>query len=906
MSSFTKSFVKKTKKGNLLNIVREHYTRDDIGNGIGTVLETNCPCYIIPDTNVVLHQITFLESPLITNVIILQTVLNETKNQNQSLYSRLRSLIQNEKKHFYVFSNEHHKDTYVEKKENETINDRNDRAIRVASEWYSKNVSNEIPVYLITNDKDNLKKAKLDNIKVKTIFEYVNELKDHPELADLIKKEEVIDKDSKMSKFNYESHKDIKEIMNGIKDGKYFQGNLITKRENSQEGKVEIKSKNYDIVLIQGYENMNRSIDGDIVAIEILPKEKWKSSSLTIISRENEDKTEENKKIEEKYSKTSEKPCGKVIGIIKRNWRTYCGSIDENSTPERVYFLPIDKRIPKIKIQTKQYQELIGKRISVVIDSWDINSRYPQGHYTGIIGNIGDPNTESKVILLEYDIPHYEFPKSVLECLPPDDWKITEEMIKERKDFRKINIFSIDPPGCKDIDDALHCIELKNGNFQIGVHIADVSFFVKEGTALDQEAIKRATTSYLVDRRIDMLPKFLTETLCSLNPNVERLAFSVLCEINSKGEILSTEFYKSIILSKCAFTYQHAQLVIDGKKESKYLKDLKNLNKVAKLLKEKRIEKGALHLASNQVKFDIDTETLNPTDVEIYEQYETNSLVEEFMLLANIQVAKRILEGFSTSACLRRHPTPNLTKFDPLLKSLKTVNKELKVESSKQLKESLDNCILKEDPYFNTIVRMLTTRCMEQAVYFASGDISKEEYFHYGLATEIYTHFTSPIRRYPDILVHRQLGACIGVYSNSETITNKDKMREILNISNKQHTAAQYAQRSSVDLYTNIYFKDKKVIEDAYIIKTGPNAIITLIPRYGIEGIIYLDDFEFDIDKEMLKKEKIQLKIFDKIKVKIQVETKNNISKCVLSIYDEKRPLDEQFEEKIVKKRIKK
>lgn len=843
-----------------------------------------------------MHQITFLESPLITNVIILQTVLNETKNQNQALYSRLRSLISNEKKHFYVFSNEHHKDTYIEKKENETINDRNDRAIRVAANWYMKNVSNEIPVYLITNDRDNLKKALDENIKAKTIHEYVKEL-DNKELLDLIKKEEeeVGDKDSKMSKFGYEPHKEMKDLMNAIKDGKYFQGILITKRENATEGRIEAKSKDFDQILIQGYENMNRSIDGDIVVVELLPKEKWKSSSVAIITRENEE-NEEIQKLEEKYSKIStNKPCGKVVGIIKRNWRTYCGSIDENSTSDRIYFLPIDKRIPKIKIQSKQFNELVGKRISVVIDSWNINSRYPEGHYTGIIGNIGDPNTESKVILLEFDIPHYEFPKSVMECLPPDDWKITPEMIKERKDLRKVNIFSIDPPGCKDIDDALHCIELKNGNYQIGVHIADVSYFVKEGTALDQEAIKRATTTYLVDRRIDMLPKYLTETLCSLNPNVERLAFSVLCEMTPKGDIISTEYCKSVILSKCAFTYQHAQMVIDGKKESKYLKDLINLNKIAKMLKKKRDEKGALTLASNQVKFDIDTETLNPTDVEIYAMYETNSLVEEFMLLANILVAKRILEGFSSSACLRRHPSPNLTKFDPLLKSLRIVGKDLKVETSKQLKESLDQCKLEENEFFNTIVRMLTTRCMEQAIYFVSGDISKEEYFHYGLATEIYTHFTSPIRRYPDILVHRQLGACIGVYSNSEIITNKDKMREMLNISNKQHTSAQYAQRSSVDLYTNIFFKDKTVIEDAYIIKTSPNAIITLIPKYGIEGIIHLENYEYDIDKETLKNDQISLKIFDKINVKIQVEVKNNISKCVLSLYQEKRKLDQDL-----------
>jgi exosome complex exonuclease DIS3/RRP44 len=893
--SSSKVFIKKTKKGNLLNVVREHYLRDDISNGIGSVLESSASEFLIPDTNVILHQISCLESPLIKNVIILQTVLDEAKNQNISLYTRLRNLISDDSKHFFVFTNEHHRDTYIERKQDETMNDRNDRAIRVAAAWYMKLTNQQIPILLITNDKANLKKAQDEKINAKRIQDYVATIKDHPELMDLLHLEGDNEVENKSSKFMFRTHLPLNDLMMGIKNGKYFQSCLVSKRENCNEGRIMTNKKGFEVIYIQGYENMNRSIDGDIVAVELLPKSQWKkfhvdSEAPDMNSVEKADEVIEN---EEDVPATGTTPCGQVVGIIKRNWRVYCGSIDENAdeNSDRVFFIPMDRRIPRIKIHTKQTKELLTKRISVVIDVWNQNQRYPEGHYTGTIGDIGDPNVESKVILMEHNIPHYEFSKQVLDCLPPDDWKITKEMIKERKDLRSLNVFSIDPPGCKDIDDALHCLVLPNGNYQIGIHIADVTFYVLEGTALDEEAAKRATSTYLVDRRIDMLPKLLTETLCSLRSGVDRLAFSVLLELNDKAEILSREFCKSVIHSKSAFTYGEAQTVIDDPTSTNYRKELLNLNKIAKLLRQKRVDDGALNLASPAVKFDIDTETLNPTDVATYQLHETNSLVEEFMLLGNIEVSKRICKDFPKTACLRRHPAPNTVKFTPLLKSLATVHQKLDIDTSKRLATSLDQCEIEQDPYFNVIVRILTTRCMEQAVYFVSGDIEQDQYFHYGLATPYYTHFTSPIRRYADILVHRQLGACIGTYSKSEVITDRDKMRDLINKSNKQHTSAQYAQRSSIELYTNIYFKNKEVIEEAYVTRTAPDSVILLIPRYGIEAMVPLEKekYDYDVEKECLtnKSTSDSIRVFQKVKAKIFVHvSQHHRSKCVIEIIE--------------------
>ena len=621
------------------------------------------------------------------------------------------------------------------------MNDRNDRAIRVAAKWYMRIVSEGVPIFLITNDKDNLKKALKDEISAKTIKQYINELSTHPELISLLNEFETLPSDDgpivgKMNKNEilFEKHLPMDVLTSGIKTQIYHQGILRTRRNNLNEATITLTSskneelKDFDSILIKGFKNINRAIDGDLVVYEVFKKENWGTYNEKFVERGKETKEEEEEKIEKLEDRI---PTGKIVGILKRNWRCYCGSIEEdtkeNST--KVFFIPIDRKIPKIRFQTRQTKELMTKRLTVAIDTWDVNSKFPEGHYVKTIGDIGDPKTESEVILLENEIPHYEFPQKVLDCLPSNDWYITEEMIKERKDFRNLNICSIDPEGCRDIDDALHVKKLKNGNYQVGVHIADVSYFVKEGTPLDDEALNRATTTYLVDQRIDMLPKILTENICSLRSNVDRLAFSVLWEMKFDGTIVDVDFTKSVIRSKASLTYAQAQSMMDDKtNDTKIAQGIRMLNKFAKILKKKREDAGALSLASPQVKFGMDIETLNPTDVEIYQMHETNSLVEEFMLLANITVGKKIYEYFPTTAVLRRHPAPNVHRFDSLRKSLSTVGLDLNVNSSKELSESLDVCTIDGDDYFNIIVRILTTRCMQEALYFISADHSKEDF----------------------------------------------------------------------------------------------------------------------------------------------------------------------------------
>ena len=300
----------------------------------------------------------------------------------------------------------------------------------------------------------------------------------------------------------------------------------------------------------------------------------------------------------------------------------------------------------------------------------------------------------------------------------------------------------------------------------MGVHIADVTHYVTPDSWIDREAAHRCTTVYLVDRRTDMLPKLLTENLCSLRGNVDRLAFSVIWEVNPADfTIVKSRFGKSVIHSRAAMTYQMAQDRIDNQHDSTEVTlSLRRLLAFSKSLKIKRQQMGALTLASTQLKFKLDRkkkkndtnptqaqELTRPSDVSLYTLLPTNSMIEEFMLLANISVARKIVEHYPANGILRKHssPKPDMMKQFALL--LKGLGFTLDYGSNKSLAESLDRIQRKGDMFFNKMVRIKTTRCMNEAVYFCSADFDRSEYRHYGLAADIYTHFTSPIRRYADV-----------------------------------------------------------------------------------------------------------------------------------------------------------
>ncbi|XP_072478410.1 exosome complex exonuclease RRP44 [Notamacropus eugenii] len=915
----SKTFLKKTRAGGVLKIVREHYLRDDIGCGAsgcpeccraqdGPALEPRprapesslCPQphYLLPDTNVLLHQIDILEDPVIRNVIVLQTVLQEVRNRSAPVYKRIRDVTSDLSKHFYTFTNEHHRETYVEQEQGENANDRNDRAIRVAAKWYNEHMKkitadeNHPQVIFITNDIKNKEKAVEEGIPAYTCEEYIKSLTANPELVDRLACLSDERNEIESRKVIFPEHLPLSKLQQGIKSGAYLQGTFRASRENYLEATVWVhgdEEENREIIL-QGLRNLNRAIHEDIVAVEVLPKSQWVAPSSVVLQDEGqngddvEDEEEKENTLKTAINEKMLRPSGRVVGIIKRNWRPFCGMLSKSDIKEsrRHLFTPADRRIPRIRIETRQASSLEGQRIIVAIDGWPKNSRYPNGHFVKNIGAIGDKETETEVLLLEHDVPHQPFSQAVLSFLPKMPWNITEEDMKNREDLRHLCVCSVDPPKCTDIDDALHCRELENGNLEVGVHIADVSHFIRPGNALDEESAKRGTTVYLCEKRIDMVPELLSSNLCSLRSNVDRLAFSCIWEMNHNAEILKTRFTKSAINSKASLTYAEAQMRIDSATMNDDITtSLRGLNKLAKILKRRRIDAGALILSSPEVRFHVDSETHDPIDLQTKELRETNSMVEEFMLLANVSVAKKIHEEFSEHALLRKHPAPPPSNYEILVKAAKSKNLDFKTDSAKALADSLDQIESPDFPYLNTLFRILATRCMMQAVYFCSG--MDNDFHHYGLASPIYTHFTSPIRRYADVIVHRLLAVAIGADSTYPDLTNKHKLADLCKNLNFRHKMAQYAQRASVAFHTQLFFKNKGIVnEEAYILFVRKNAIVVLIPKYGLEGTVFFEEKDkpkprlaYDEEMPSLKVEDTEFRIFDKVKVKITLDSSN-------------------------------
>ncbi|XP_031771061.1 exosome complex exonuclease RRP44 [Apis florea] len=865
----TKVFFRKTKGGNVFKTIREHYLRNDIH--CGSKVCEKCVCrirnvildedskiknfkimeshYLLIDTNIILDQIDILEEDVFYNVIIVQTVLEEVKHKSSIVYKRLKNLINNVQRKFYVFVNEHHKETYIERNPGESTSDRNDRAIRMAAKWYNTHLNLDhikIKTVLLTDDAQNRELAKNEGIPTISMEDYILSLENSGFLSDKLCKKSY-GMISEGREF-FPCHLTPSEIHDGIKYGKLLQGTFTASKENFLEGFVNVDGFEKTI-FIQGRNNLNRAVDGDIIALEILPEDQWSSPSDIVLQDEEEtdDDALETKKVLDKFissNKMEKSPTGKIVGIIRRNWRQYCGILQPSNIEGNVrhLFVPAERKIPKIRIETRQYGMLSKQRIIVAIDSWPRNSRYPLGHFVRALGEIGDKTTENEVILLEHDIPHSRFSDAVLSSLPKMPWCITDSDLVQREDFRHLDICSVDPPGCTDIDDALHCRYLSNGNLEVGVHIADVTHFMRPGTALDKEAALRSTTVYLVDTRIHMLPDLLSSNLCSLREKEERLTFSCIWEMDEDANIINTRYCKSIIYSRAAMTYDEAQLKIDDVSQQDSLsKSLRNLNSLAKKLKKRRLENGALVLASPEIRFQVDCETHDPIDVEAKKLRETNSMVEEFMLLANISVATKILEEFPECAILRRHPEPPPSNFEPLIKAAKNQGFIINVNSGKELAESLDNCHKESNPYFNTMLRILTTRCMMQAIYFISGMHQQSEYYHYGLACPIYTHFTSPIRRYADVMVHRLLAVCIGADATYPDLLDKKKNQTLCHNLNYRSRMAQYASRASVALNTHLFFREKIQDEEGYILFVRKNALQVLIPKFGLEGTLYLN-----------------------------------------------------------------
>ncbi len=453
---------------------------------------------------------------------------------------------------------------------------------------------------------------------------------------------------------------------------------------------------------------------------------------------------------------------GQVVKVLERAKENYVGTVFNNgknifvkADDGRVYvdfFIKPEDKFSNIKTNTKVLIKFLG---------WNDGFKNPQGQILKIIGQKGEHNAEMKSILFESGFED-EFPKEVLK--EADGLKIESEKpevkameISKRRDMRDVLTFTIDPKDAKDFDDALSIQDLGDNLYEIGIHIADVSHFVRPNTALDKEALKRSLSVYLVDRTIPMLPEVLSNDLCSLNPNEDKYTFSSVFKIDISGKIHDKWFGKTIIHSDKRFTYEEAQEILDNG-NGLHFKELEVLRKIGKILEKEKFEKGAINFETDEVKFELDQ---NGKPIRVYRKIrgDTHRLIEEFMLLSNREVAEFIYKKQNVGggkskghSVYRIHETPDKDKINELSIFLKALGYDLKHKDGEVSTKDISSLLEKIEGSANEeLIKTATIRSMAKAIY------STKNIGHFGLGFQFYTHFTSPIRRYPDLLVHRLL-----------------------------------------------------------------------------------------------------------------------------------------------------
>ena len=532
---------------------------------------------------------------------------------------------------------------------------------------------------------------------------------------------------------------------------------------------------------------------------------------------------------------------GEVLEILERANDSFVGTLEVTKgyafllTENRT--LANDIFIPKDKLKGGR----TGDKAVVKIIEWPDKAKNPIGQVIDILGRAGDNNTEMHAILAEFGLP-YSYPENVEAAADKIPDAIPAEEIAKREDFRRVTTFTIDPKDAKDFDDALSIRSLGGGQWEVGVHIADVTHYVKEGTVIDKEAERRATSVYLVDRTIPMLPERLCNLLCSLRPDEEKLAYSVIFQMNDKAEVQTSRIVHTVIKSDRRFTYEEAQQVIEtGEGDYKY--ELLELDRLAKQLRERRMAGGALEFDRVEVKFEID-EKGKPLRVYFKESKDANKLVEEFMLLANRTVAEaigKVPKGKKAKVFpYRIHDLPDPTKLDTLAQFIARFGYKLRTagnrnDLSKSINRMLDDVKGKKE---QNLIETVSIRAMQKACY------STHNIGHYGLGFEYYTHFTSPIRRYPDMMVHRLLTKYLD--EHGRTVSEK-KYEALCQHSSAMEQLAAQAERASIK-YKQVEFMQEHVgqVYDGVISGVTEWGLYVELNENKCEGMIPIRDLDDD------------------------------------------------------------
>ncbi|NOR76557.1 MAG: ribonuclease R [Draconibacterium sp.] len=492
---------------------------------------------------------------------------------------------------------------------------------------------------------------------------------------------------------------------------------------------------------------------------------------------------------------------GEVVEILERAKTIFVGTVQ--TSRNFAFLIPAGKVgfdifIPKEKLNSAKN----GQKAIAEIVEWPENAKSPFGKIIEVLGDVGDNNAEMHSILAEFELPH-KYPEKVNKAAEKIPLEIPKEEIKKRRDLREVTTFTIDPADAKDFDDALSLQKLDNGNWEVGIHIADVTHYVTPNTIIEEEAESRATSVYLVDRVIPMLPEHLSNGVCSLRPNEEKLCFSAIFEMDDNANISNEWFGKTVIHSNRRFTYEEAQEIIETEKGD-FSTEMLNLDKLAKLLRDQRFKKGSIAFDRFELKFNID-ETGKPLSVYFKEAKDSNKLIEEFMLLANKQVAEFIgkkSENKSPKTFIYRiHDKPDPEKLESLNTFIQRFGYGLQLTTPKLITNSLNNLLANvKGKKEQNLVETLAIRTMAKAAY------STRNIGHYGLSFEYYSHFTSPIRRYPDMMVHRLLEK----YLNGERSANEQKYESLCKHSSDMETRAANAERASIK-YKQVEFMQEHI-----------------------------------------------------------------------------------------------
>ncbi|MCG8411768.1 MAG: ribonuclease R [Bacteroidales bacterium] len=628
-----------------------------------------------------------------------------------------------------------------------------------------------------------------------------------------------------------------------ISTGKFkyaTQGGYITGQvELTLKGAGYIISDDIDEDIFVSQSNLKHALNGDIVKVYMYAKRRGRQ------------------------------PEGEVVEIIKRNKENVVGVIEISKNFAFMIAnskqMPYDVFIPLSKIKRAKN----GDKVVVRITEWPEKYKNPFGEVVNVLGKPGNNETEMHAILAEFDLP-YKFDRRVEQAANKIPDKITNEDYSVRRDFREVTTFTIDPVDAKDFDDALSVQKLGNGNWQVGVHIADVTHYIQPGTVLEKEAFERATSVYLVDRVVPMIPEKLSNGICSLRPNEEKLCYSIVFELDNNADVLDQWIGRTVINSDKRFTYGEAQKIIEGGDDE--LKDeVLLLHDLAQKLRNRRFKDGAISFERVEVKFNID-ETGKPLGVYFKEQKESNQLVEEFMLLANKRVAEfigKLKKGQRPKTFVYRiHDKPDPEKLQRFSQFIHRFGYSINTSKQKNITSSINDLLDKvQGKKEQNVIETLAVRSMAKAVY------STNNIGHYGLSFSHYSHFTSPIRRYPDMMVHRLLTE----YLAENKSANKNKYEDMCKHSSEMEKKASDAERASIK-YKQVEFMKDHVGEDF-------DGIISGVTEWGFyvelndskcEGLVHireLDDdyYFFDEDNYSIigRRTKKTYQLGDSVRIKI-------------------------------------